>query len=158
MTKSQNECPNIENRFRQIPTFGWFTIRRFHNNVSEMKKLAARNFEDILQVRKHVLSMSISMPTIILASVLSQCSKAFSLSPSMEFYFGFCTRLQNGTCLLNSDCTLNLHWIFSKQLQRSLAASCDNSVARPQTDLTRWNFLVELMHEKEGHAPLRRKH
>ena len=28
-----------------------FTIRRFHNNVSEMKKLAARDFEDILQVR-----------------------------------------------------------------------------------------------------------
>ena len=30
--------------------FGRFTIRRFHNNVSEMKKLAARDFEDILQV------------------------------------------------------------------------------------------------------------
>lgn len=39
------------NRFRQIPTFGRFTIRRFHNNVSEMKKLAARDFEDILQAR-----------------------------------------------------------------------------------------------------------
>jgi len=38
-------------RFRQVPTFGRFTIRRFHNNVSEMKKLAARDFEDILQVR-----------------------------------------------------------------------------------------------------------
>jgi hypothetical protein len=37
-------------RFRQVPTFGRFTIRRFHNNVSEMKKLAARDFEDILQV------------------------------------------------------------------------------------------------------------
>lgn len=37
------------NRFRQIPTFGRYTIRRFHNNVSDMKKLAARDFEDILQ-------------------------------------------------------------------------------------------------------------
>ena len=37
------------NRFRQVPTFGRFTIWRFHNNVSEMKKLAARDFEDILQ-------------------------------------------------------------------------------------------------------------
>ncbi|KAF9783667.1 hypothetical protein BJ322DRAFT_1109524 [Thelephora terrestris] len=36
-------------RFRQVPTFGRYTIRRFHNNVSEMKKLAARDFEDILQ-------------------------------------------------------------------------------------------------------------
>ena len=42
---------NTPRRFRQVPTFGRFTIRRFHNNVSEMKKLAARDFEDILQVR-----------------------------------------------------------------------------------------------------------
>lgn len=39
----------LNSRFRQVPTFGRFTIRRFHNNVSEMKKLAARDFEDILQ-------------------------------------------------------------------------------------------------------------
>ena len=44
------ECALTPPRFRQIPTFGRFTIRRFHNNVSEMKKLAARDFEDILQV------------------------------------------------------------------------------------------------------------
>ncbi|KII83440.1 hypothetical protein PLICRDRAFT_58395 [Plicaturopsis crispa FD-325 SS-3] len=36
-------------RFRQIPTFGRSTIRRFAHNVAEMKKLAARDFEDILQ-------------------------------------------------------------------------------------------------------------
>jgi len=33
-----------------VPTFGKGTIRKFSNNVSEMKKLAARDFEDILQV------------------------------------------------------------------------------------------------------------
>jgi hypothetical protein len=37
-------------RFRQIQTFGRDTIRRFSDNVSEMKKLAARDFEDLLQV------------------------------------------------------------------------------------------------------------
>lgn len=37
-------------RFRQVPTFGKSTICRFANNVSDMKKLAARDFEDILQV------------------------------------------------------------------------------------------------------------
>jgi len=37
-------------RFRQVPTFGLDTIRKFSNNVSAMKKLAARDFEDILQV------------------------------------------------------------------------------------------------------------
>jgi hypothetical protein len=36
-------------RFRLIPTFG-STIRRFSRNSAEMKKLAARDFEDLLQV------------------------------------------------------------------------------------------------------------
>ncbi|KAJ7208311.1 hypothetical protein GGX14DRAFT_365445, partial [Mycena pura] len=34
--------------FRQIPTFGR-AIRRFYRNVSEMKKFAARDFEDVIQ-------------------------------------------------------------------------------------------------------------
>jgi hypothetical protein len=37
--------------FRAMPTFGSSTIRRFATNASEMKKLAARDFEDLLQVR-----------------------------------------------------------------------------------------------------------
>jgi len=37
-------------RYRLVPTFGRSTIRRFCNNASEMKKLAARDFEDLLQV------------------------------------------------------------------------------------------------------------
>lgn len=37
-------------RFREVPPFGRGTIRRFGNNVSAMKKLAGRDFEDILQV------------------------------------------------------------------------------------------------------------
>lgn len=36
--------------FRQVAPFGRDTIRKFSDNVSEMKKLAARDFEDILQV------------------------------------------------------------------------------------------------------------
>ncbi|KAF5314748.1 hypothetical protein D9611_007063 [Ephemerocybe angulata] len=39
----------LDSRYRQIPTFGRDTIRRFRNNVSEMKQLAARDFEDLLQ-------------------------------------------------------------------------------------------------------------
>jgi len=34
-----------------MPTFGTHTIRRFKDNVSEMKKFAARDYEDILQVK-----------------------------------------------------------------------------------------------------------
>ncbi|KAG2055078.1 hypothetical protein BDR06DRAFT_882859, partial [Suillus hirtellus] len=36
-------------RFQQIPTFGNGVIRMFANNMSEMKRLVARDFEDILQ-------------------------------------------------------------------------------------------------------------
>jgi hypothetical protein len=38
------------NRYRQMPPFSQ-VIRRFMNNVSEMKKLAAQDFEDLLQVK-----------------------------------------------------------------------------------------------------------
>lgn len=37
-------------RFRRVPTFGRDTIRQFDTNVSAMKRLAARDYEDILQV------------------------------------------------------------------------------------------------------------
>jgi len=40
----------VTTRFRAMPTFGSSTIRRFATNASEMKKLAARDFEDLLQV------------------------------------------------------------------------------------------------------------
>jgi hypothetical protein len=42
--------PVTTTRFRAMPTFGSSTIRRFGTNASEMKKLAARDFEDLLQV------------------------------------------------------------------------------------------------------------
>jgi hypothetical protein len=37
-------------RYRQVPTFGWDTIRKFSTNCSDMRQLAARDFEDMLQV------------------------------------------------------------------------------------------------------------
>ena len=42
----------------QIPTFGRDTIRKFANNASGMKKLAARDFEDLLQVLELTLRTS----------------------------------------------------------------------------------------------------
>lgn len=36
--------------YRSMPTFGRDTIRRFSTNSSEMKKLAARDYNDLLQV------------------------------------------------------------------------------------------------------------
>ena len=37
-------------RFRQISPFGCDMIQKFSNNASAMKKLAARDYEDLLQV------------------------------------------------------------------------------------------------------------
>lgn len=41
-------------RFRQVPSFGRDTIRKFRTNISEMKQLAGRDFEDILQVNMFI--------------------------------------------------------------------------------------------------------
>ena len=41
----------ISTRYHQVPTFGQDTIRRFRENCSELKKMTARDFEDLLQVR-----------------------------------------------------------------------------------------------------------
>lgn len=35
-----------------MPTFGRDSIRRFTNSVSELKKLGARDYENLLQVSK----------------------------------------------------------------------------------------------------------
>lgn len=37
-------------RYRLVPTFGRDTIRRFRANTSDLKHMAARDFEDFLQV------------------------------------------------------------------------------------------------------------
>lgn len=65
-------------RYRQISTFGHGTIRKFAANSSEMKKMAARDFEDLLQV---FLEASISLITFFsnnsICSVLFQYLKDY---------------------------------------------------------------------------------
>ncbi|KAF6760980.1 hypothetical protein DFP72DRAFT_804695 [Ephemerocybe angulata] len=41
--------PKVNKRFRDTPTYGRGTIRKFSNNVAGMAKFAARDFEDVLQ-------------------------------------------------------------------------------------------------------------
>jgi hypothetical protein len=49
-------CPLrlVMTRYRRVPTFRRGTIRCFHKNASAMKRLAARDFEDLLQVSEKV--------------------------------------------------------------------------------------------------------
>ncbi|KAH9051702.1 hypothetical protein EDB87DRAFT_1571188, partial [Lactarius vividus] len=49
----------FNHRFRQISSFGASTICRFTHNVADMKKLAAWDFEDILQVGLVCIVLSI---------------------------------------------------------------------------------------------------
>ncbi|KAF8512575.1 hypothetical protein JB92DRAFT_3169848 [Gautieria morchelliformis] len=51
---SPDQVHKLNKRFHAVPTFGHDTIGCFSNNVSEMKKLAARDFEHILQVNSAV--------------------------------------------------------------------------------------------------------
>ena len=46
-------------RYHQISTLGRGTIRKFPSNVSEMKKLAARDFEDLLQVCIYTINYAV---------------------------------------------------------------------------------------------------
>ncbi|KAG6914659.1 hypothetical protein DXG01_016060 [Tephrocybe rancida] len=45
----ENLHHELDARFRKVPTFGRDTIRCFTRNTSELKKMAAHNYEDILQ-------------------------------------------------------------------------------------------------------------
>ncbi|THU95728.1 hypothetical protein K435DRAFT_966260 [Dendrothele bispora CBS 962.96] len=44
------QVDELDNRYRQVPPFGRETIRRINDNVSELKRKTARDFEDFLQV------------------------------------------------------------------------------------------------------------
>ncbi|KAF7298603.1 hypothetical protein MIND_00807400 [Mycena indigotica] len=52
----------LDSRYRQVPRFGIDTIRRFATNASEMKKLSARDFEDLLQCAIPVFEGLFSLP------------------------------------------------------------------------------------------------
>ncbi|KAF8151063.1 hypothetical protein BJ912DRAFT_1071771 [Pholiota molesta] len=46
---AEGAVQELNQRYRQVPTFGRSTIRKFVENASAMKKMAARNYEDLLQ-------------------------------------------------------------------------------------------------------------
>ncbi|KIJ58675.1 hypothetical protein HYDPIDRAFT_73386, partial [Hydnomerulius pinastri MD-312] len=39
----------LDHHYRQVPTFGHDTIQCFRQSVSELKRMAAHDFEDLLQ-------------------------------------------------------------------------------------------------------------
>ena len=82
-------------RFCQMPTFGHSTIRRFCTNTSEMKKLAARNYEDILQVCNAGI-IEPNLTELPSPSVLYLCSRDCYLSPITLLWPSYFFVLMNG--------------------------------------------------------------
>ena len=98
-------------QYRDIPTFGRSTIRRFGENVSSMKKLAAQNFEDILQVHKIFLKSSRQITQKKIGSVQSLSLKGFFRNPIIQLSLTFCLHWLNGMRLGSSECTQILRFM-----------------------------------------------
>lgn len=67
---------NLSLSYRLIPTFGRDTIRRFTRNTSSLKKLAARDWEDMLQVSIPIFEDLLPAPcnNIILDLLFTLCT------------------------------------------------------------------------------------
>ena len=81
---------HISIRFRAVPTFGRDSIRKFTNNVSELKKLGARDYENLLQVGTAHSLKNDSKPFLISAPY--QCSRVFFQNHTTRIYWMFYLR------------------------------------------------------------------
>ena len=117
-----------------MPTFGSSTIRRFATNASEMKKLAARDFEDLLQVslawRKRRSSSDFFFSAVSL--YLKDYCKSHIIQLSWRYYI----EQQNGMHLQNFGYILKVLYSISNGLQRSLG-SWRGSLGTPRNLLLR---------------------
>ena len=86
----------------QVLTFGRDTIRKFTANSSEMKKMAAQDFEDLLQV--WCLSQRESSDLIVSHSVLSLFLMAFFLNHSINRSYNSSSCLLASMDLQNCGC------------------------------------------------------
>lgn len=98
-------------RFRQVSTFGRDTIRRFRKNVSEMKRFAARDFEDILQVGI-VSPVLFYLADVESDSVLSQSLPAYFQSLTTQTFSAYSLSSVIGMASPSFVFTLMRHSVF----------------------------------------------
>ncbi|KIJ59505.1 hypothetical protein HYDPIDRAFT_100550, partial [Hydnomerulius pinastri MD-312] len=91
-------------RYRHVPTFGRSTIRCFRRNVSELKRMAARDFEDMLQ------ASLLFLPT---STAVSQCFHAMQCA--MPVFAGLLPALHDSQVL--KLLFLLAHWHGLAKLQ-----------------------------------------
>lgn len=110
-------------------------IRKFSNNTSEMKKLAACDFEDILQVQVQFCEFYIMLANIP-TSVLFRFSKGCFLLTTMQLSSLFSINLRNGTHSQNSGYTATPPWFFLTKPSRNSLEICGSfgfTLALPST-------------------------
>jgi len=93
-------------RYHQIAVFGWGEIWRFSANSSEMKKMAACDYENLLQVRS-ALTFWWRREHWPISSVQYPSSMGFFLILTIESYLILSLPALTGTPLQNSGYTLN---------------------------------------------------
>lgn len=131
-----------------MPTFGSSTIRRFATNASEMKKLAARDFEDILQVWSMISSKEKEKTNscICLSAVsqhLKDCCKSLIIQSSSRSY----TEQQNGMPSQNFGYTQRILYSTLKGLRQSLVSWCESLGMSRSPGLQHSNFQRRQEHE-----------
>ena len=103
-----------------MPTFGSSTIRRFATNASEMKKLAAHDFEDLLQVSqawRKKKSISDFFFSAAFQRLKDYC-KSHTTQSSWHYYL----KQQNGMHLQNFGYIPRVLYSISNGLQQNLGS------------------------------------
>ena len=132
-------------RFRLVPTFGRDTIRKFSSNVSGLTKLAARDFEDILQVGDSLNNVFLWFSLIFSVQYLSLMVSF--LNHTIPSSSTSCSNLLHGMPSANFACILRQCFTTSTTarpaLARTFASSHTIAVLNSilMTSLVRWQLV-----------------
>jgi len=129
-------------RFCQLPTFGSSVIQKFANNTSEMKKLAAHDFKDILQVSFHCSSFCVGSLTFPLMCY-SNFWRTFPPSHVQSLLYQFAEWHALVKLRLHSDSTLSFLEETFKKLSQQLQKFWTDTCAAFDT--------LELLKERAAH-------
>ncbi|KIM63149.1 hypothetical protein SCLCIDRAFT_24518 [Scleroderma citrinum Foug A] len=133
-------------RFRLVPTFGRDTIRKFSSNVSGLTKLAARDFEDILQCAIPVFDSLLPEPynTIIINLLFELATwhafgKLQMHTETTLYHFDNCmTRLGQDIRRFSRDCCtkFNTYDLPRETAARAQHRGAKNAKAGTTSDVT----------------------
>lgn len=137
--------------FRLIPSFGPSTIRRFTDNTAAMKKLAARDFEDILQVSVQYRTNFLSVFTCCSAPCLYlriSCRENTTKSSWI-----FCSSWRPGMHTRSFACIQSRLCGSSIRQRVNLGGKFGYSKRLPALSMTPGSYLRKWLHEGVARQP-----